>query len=51
MTDSSENHAGVKMTGADGADGPKAFYILIEARPGTEDEVILHGEMPDSSPA
>jgi hypothetical protein len=40
MTDSSENHAGVKMTGADGADGPKAFYILIEARPGTEDEVM-----------
>ena len=33
-------HAGVKMTGADGDDGPKAFYILIEARPGHEDEVV-----------
>ena len=40
MTDGSEKHAGVRMTGADGADGPKAFYILIEARPGKEDEVI-----------
>jgi quinol monooxygenase YgiN len=28
------------MTGVDGADGPKAFYILIEARPGKEDEVM-----------
>jgi hypothetical protein len=40
MTDSGEKHAGVRMTGADGADGPKAFYILVEARPGKEDEVV-----------
>jgi hypothetical protein len=33
-------HRGVIMTGDDGADGPKAFYILIEALPGREDEVI-----------
>ena len=33
-------HAGVVMTGKDGADGPKAFHILIEARPGREDEVV-----------
>src|SRR5689334_1915991 len=33
-------HRGVMMTGEDGADGPKAFYILIEARPGREDEVV-----------
>ena len=26
-------HAGVMMTGSDGFDGPKAFYILIEALP------------------
>ena len=26
-------HAGVVMTGSDGFDGPKAFYILIEALP------------------
>ena len=32
-------HAGVIMTGDDGADGPKAFYIQIEALPGKEDEV------------
>lgn len=32
-------HRGVVMTGADGADGPKAFYIEIEARPGKEAEV------------
>jgi hypothetical protein len=43
MTDSQtepRRHAGVLMTGADGADGPKAFHILIEARPGREDEVV-----------
>ena len=28
------------MTGSDGDDGPKAFYILIEARTGKEDEVV-----------
>ncbi|WP_375287058.1 putative quinol monooxygenase [Sphingomonas sp.] len=33
-------HRGVVMSGDDGADGAKAFSILIEARPGCEDEVI-----------
>ena len=33
-------HEGVVMTGSDGADGPKAFYILIEALPGRQDEVV-----------
>jgi hypothetical protein len=33
-------HEGVVMTGADGAEGPKAFYIAIEALPGREAEVI-----------
>jgi quinol monooxygenase YgiN len=33
-------HRGVVMTGEDGAEGRKAFYILIEARPGREDEVL-----------
>ena len=33
-------HEGVVMTGNDGADGPKAFYILIEALPGREAEVL-----------
>ena len=33
-------HEGVVMTGSDGADSPKAFYILIEALPGREAEVI-----------
>src|SRR5437667_6086109 len=33
-------HKGVIMTGDDGSDGPKAFYILIEALPGREDEVV-----------
>lgn len=33
-------HKGVIVTGDDGADGPKAFYILIEALPGKEEEVI-----------
>ena len=28
------------MTGSDGIDGPKAFYILIEALPGQEDNVV-----------
>ena len=32
-------HAGVRVTGENGADGPKAFHILIEARPGMEAEV------------
>ncbi len=34
-----ERHSGVLMTGHDGEDGTKAFYILIEARPGKTDEV------------
>lgn len=33
-------HQGVAMTGSDGADGPKAFYILIDALPGREAEVV-----------
>ena len=43
MTDHSTDqrpHAGVVMTGDDGPDGPKAFYILIEALPGREEEVL-----------
>ena len=39
-TAESERHRGVVVTGENGADGPKAFYIHIEARPGKEDEVI-----------
>lgn len=35
----SDRHRGVLRTGDDGAEGPKAFYIHIEARPGKEDEV------------
>ena len=35
-----DRHEGVKMTGKDGADGPKAFLILIEAKPGKEQEVV-----------
>ena len=34
-------HRGVVVTGENGEDGPKAFYIHIEARPGKEAEVIL----------
>lgn len=33
-------HRGVVMTGDDNAEGPKAFYIHIEALPGKEDEVV-----------
>ena len=33
-------HEGVVMTSREGADGPKAFCILIEARPGSQDEVV-----------
>lgn len=32
-------HAGVLMSGDNGEDGVKAFYIVIEARPDTTDEV------------
>ncbi|WP_321490530.1 antibiotic biosynthesis monooxygenase [uncultured Hyphomonas sp.] len=39
-TNGTGQHEGVKMTGKDGADGPKAFMILIEARPGKEHEVV-----------
>jgi hypothetical protein len=34
------SHRGVVMTGTDGDDGPKAFYIHIEALPGKGDEVV-----------
>ncbi len=33
-------HQGVVKTGEDGEDGPKAYYIHIEARPGEEEGVI-----------
>ena len=33
-------HRGVVVTGENGEDGPKAFYIHIEALPGNEDEVV-----------
>lgn len=39
-THNAEPHRGVVMTGEDGEDGHKAFYILIEARPGREDDVL-----------
>jgi len=39
-TNGAHQHEGVRMTGKDGADGPKAFLILIEARPGKEPEVV-----------
>lgn len=35
-----EQHRGVVMTGENGEEGPKAFYILVEALPGREDEVL-----------
>ena len=35
-----ERHRGVSMTGDDGEEGPKAFYILIEARAGKQNEVL-----------
>jgi quinol monooxygenase YgiN len=34
-----ERHRGVIMTGNDGVDGPKAFFIEIEALPGKEEDV------------
>ena len=43
MTDDPTNqrpHAGVMMTGDEGLEGPKAFYILIQALPGREEEVV-----------
>lgn len=33
-------HRGVVVTGEDGEDGPKAFYIHVEVRPGMEAEVF-----------
>jgi len=36
----SRPHRGVRMTGEDGDEGPKAFYIQIEARPGREEDVV-----------
>ena len=33
-------HRGVVVTGENGKDGPKAFYIHIEALPGKEEEVV-----------
>ncbi|WP_133490415.1 MULTISPECIES: putative quinol monooxygenase [Alcanivorax] len=33
-------HRGVRVSGQDGEEGPKAFYIHIEALPGKEDLVI-----------
>jgi hypothetical protein len=39
VTDQSP-HQGVVMIGEDGEDGPKAFYILIEALPGKSEEVL-----------
>lgn len=33
-------HSGVVVTGEDEDDGPKAFYIQIEARPGREEDVL-----------
>ena len=33
-------HRGVVVTGENGEDGPKAFYIHIEAKAGKEDEVV-----------
>ena len=39
-TPQSAPHRGVVVTGEDGENGPKAFYIHIEARPGCGDEVV-----------
>jgi hypothetical protein len=39
-TEPATRHRGVRMTGEDGAQGRKAFYIQIEARPGREEEVV-----------
>lgn len=33
-------HRGVIVTGENGEEGPKAFYIDIEAKPGKEEEVL-----------
>ena len=39
LTQGAATHRGVLMTGDDGEDGPKAFYIHIEARSGRADQV------------
>lgn len=39
LTHGAAPHRGVLMTGDDGEDGPKAFYIHIEARPDRTDQV------------
>lgn len=39
-TASTGPHRGVMVTGAEGEDGPKAFYIHLEALPGKEEEVV-----------
>ncbi|MCU5782842.1 hypothetical protein MA04_02142 [Alcanivorax balearicus MACL04] len=33
-------HRGVRVSGLDGEEGPKAFYIHIEALPGKENQVV-----------
>lgn len=38
--DGEQKHDGVIMSGQDGSEGRKAFYISIEARPGREDDVL-----------
>ena len=38
--DAGRSHRGVTVIGENGADGPKAFHIQIEARPGRGGEVI-----------
>ena len=40
IIDDKPRHRGVMMTGEDGADGPKAFYIRLEALPGKEEQVL-----------
>lgn len=37
---SNAHHRGVVVTGENGDDGHKAFYIHIEAKPGKENEVV-----------
>jgi hypothetical protein len=39
VTETNELHQGVVMTGANGQDGTKAFYIQLEARPDKVAEV------------
>jgi hypothetical protein len=39
VTPDEGRHRGVLMTGSDGEDGPKAFYIHVEARPDKVAEV------------